>query len=259
MEHGKIDPAVGQQVKFSAALARLGLGLGILTALVAVLSGAGSRFGWWPFRTGFTLLAGAVCIGIVAAVVSLFAAVNAVKARANRPFALALLGLALGVTAAALPGWQSYVARTVPAIHDITTDTENPPVFVVLATVRAASPNGAAYGGAEVAVAQQAAYPDIKPAQFALPPDRVFEASLATARDMGWEIAAAELKDGRIEATATTLWFGFKDDIVIQIRPEPAGTRLDIRSASRVGKSDVGANARRIRAFLARVRNRLSA
>ena len=68
---------------------------------------------------------------------------------------------------------------------------------------------------------------------------------------MGWHIVAAKSEEGRIEATATTLWFGFKDDVVIRIMPTAAGSRLDIRSKSRVGLSDVGVNAARIREFVA--------
>lgn len=243
----------------SALWARFGLALAVLAAFVAVSSGTGSRYGLWTFRTGFTILAGGVGVAAVAVLVSIQGVAAAARAKAGFPFAQALLGLGLGLATAALPAWQFQVARSVPAIHDITTDPENPPAFVALAAARAASPNGDAYGGAEVAAAQEAGYPDIKPLRLSMPPARVFDAALAVARDMGWEIAAAEPGEGRIEATATTLWYGFKDDVVIRIGPEAPGTRVDIRSASRVGKSDVGANARRIRTFLGRIESGLSA
>lgn len=235
---------------------RLGLWLGVLAAVAAVASGLGARLGWWPFQTGFAILAGAAGAGLLAAATSIGGAVSA--ARAGRGLAAALFGLALGIATAAVPASEFYAARRVPPIHDIATDTATPPDFVALAAVRAASPNGTDYGGAAVAAAQRAAYPDIRPAQYSQPPETVFEMALATARAMGWDIAAAEAEDGRIEATATTLWFGFKDDIVIRIRPEATGTRLDIRSASRVGKSDIGANTRRIRAFLSHLERRLA-
>jgi len=243
----------------SALWARFGLGLAVLAALVAVASGTGSRFGLWTFRTGFTVLAGGVVIAAVAVLISIRGLATAARAKARFTLAQALLGLALGIATAALPAWQFQVARSVPAIHDITTDPQNPPVFVALAAARAASPNGDAYGGSKVAAAQEAGYPDIKPLELSMPAAQVFDAALAIARSMGWDIAAAEPGEGRIEATATTLWFGFKDDIVIRVRPDAPGTRLDIRSASRVGKSDVGANARRIRAYLGRLESRLSA
>ena len=67
---------------------------------------------------------------------------------------------------------------------------------------------------------------------------------------MGWQIVDANAREGRIEATATTFWFGFKDDVVVRIVPAPGGSRVDVRSVSRVGVSDVGANAKRVRDFL---------
>ena len=246
---------IGQVI--SASWARFGLGLAVLAAFTAVASGTGTRFGLWTFRTGFAVLATGVIIAAIAVMVSIGGVAAAGRAKTGFPLAQALLGLALGIATAALPAWQFQIARSVPAIHDVTTDAQNPPAFVALAADRAASPNGIDYGGSEVAAAQEAAYPDIKPLRLSMSPAQVFDAALAIARGMGWDIAAADPGEGRIEATATTLWFGFKDDIVIRVRPDASGTHLDIRSASRVGKSDVGANSRRIRAFLAKVETRL--
>jgi uncharacterized protein (DUF1499 family) len=136
-------------------------------------------------------------------------------------------------------------------IHDITTDTENPPVFVSILALRKDAPNSAIYGGPEVATRQHVAYPDIRPLVSDLPPARAFERSRSVAQQMGWNIVDEDPAEGRIEAIATTRWFGFKDDIVLRIAPAAGtGSRIDIRSVSRVGKSDVGTNARRIRAFL---------
>jgi uncharacterized protein (DUF1499 family) len=70
---------------------------------------------------------------------------------------------------------------------------------------------------------------------------------------MDWQIVSADTAAGRLEATATTRWFGFKDDVVVRIRPDATGSRVDVRSVSRVGKSDVGTNAARVRTFLARL------
>ena len=141
-----------------------------------------------------------------------------------------------------------------PYIHDVTTDTERPPEFAALRAVRERSPNGAAYGGPEVAAQQKQGYPDIVPVLLPMPPDRALARAEAAARALGWEIVATAPAEGRIEATATTRWFGFKDDIVVRVTPAPGGSQVDIRSVSRVGRSDLGANARRIRAFLAALR-----
>jgi len=138
-----------------------------------------------------------------------------------------------------------------PSIHDITTDTDNPPQFVALRAVREKSPNGPEYAGEKIARQQKAAYPDIQPLMVGEPPARAFERALAAARSMGWDIAAASAEDGRIEATATTRWFRFKDDVVVRVTPSTAGSRIDVRSKSRLGRSDLGTNAKRIRAYFA--------
>ena len=107
-----------------------------------------------------------------------------------------------------------------------------------------------AYGGPAIAAQQKKAYPDLKPAVLGVPPAQAFDRAVDAAKKQGWEIVAAVPAAGRIEATDTTRWFGFKDDVVIRVRPEGAGSRVDVRSVSRVGRGDVGTNARRIRGFL---------
>jgi len=120
--------------------------------------------------------------------------------------------------------------------------------------LRKDAPNPAEYGGAEIAAKQAGAYPDLKTIPLSLPPEQAFGVALATAQRMGWRIVAAVPTEGRIEASDTTFWFGFIDDIVIRVRPEGNGALLDIRSVSRVGLSDVGTNAGRIRKFIARLK-----
>lgn len=138
-------------------------------------------------------------------------------------------------------------------IHDVTTDADDAPRFVALRELRLQCRNGVLYSGLRGA-AHHARYPDIAPALYAQPPAIIFQAALATAKAMRWVIAAAVESEGRIEATATTRFMRFKDDVVIRLRADAnadrSGTRLDIRSASRVGSSDFGANARRIHVFL---------
>ena len=151
--------------------------------------------------------------------------------------------VALGALVAALVSGPGY------HIHDITTDTDHPPQFVALLPVRQKSPNGPEYGGEKIAREQRAAYPDIQPVLLPEPPARAFERVLAAARSRGWEIVAAVPAEGRIEATDTTRWFRFKDDIVIRVTPDVSGSRIDVRSKSRLGRSDLGTNARRIRNF----------
>jgi len=141
-------------------------------------------------------------------------------------------------------------ARNKPPIHDITTDTADPPPFVAIVPLRRDARNPVEYGGPAVAAQQREAYPDIAPLSLPVPPAQAFERAERAARGQGWEIVAAVPAEGRIEATDTTRWFGFKDDVVIRVRPEGAGSRVDVRSVSRVGRGDVGTNARRIGQFL---------
>lgn len=168
--------------------------------------------------------------------------------------AIAVAGLALAVFLVGIVASWWMVAGRVPMIHDITTDTENPPSFVAILALRKNAPNSAGYGGPKVASLQHQAYPDIRPVQLAHPPHEAFERALSAARAMGWEVVDANESQGRIEATATTRWFHFKDDVVIRITGTNDGSRVDVRSVSRVGRSDLGTNARRIRAYVKALR-----
>ena len=231
-------------------LSAMGFALAVIALALLAAAGFGSRFGWWHFRTGFTLLKYGAWCGLAAALASLAAARYAVKGRRTFAILLALAGLTGGVVAFALPYHWKLTAQRLPRIHDITTDTFTPPRFVAVVPLRKDAVNPAEYGGAEIAVKQRTAYPDLVTAILNLPPAPAFERALDTARGMGWDIVAAVPGEGRIEATATTFWFGFKDDIVIRVTPAENRSLVDIRSVSRVGVSDVGTNARRIRAFL---------
>jgi uncharacterized protein (DUF1499 family) len=229
-------------------IARVTLVAAAIAALLLLGAGWGVRLGAWDFRTGFSLLRWGAYLGLVAAIAALIQ-LGVPTLRPGRPGPL-ILALGLGVLAAAVPWYWRNRARSVPPIHDITTDTADPPAFVAVLPLRANAPNPAGYGGEDVAAAQQQAYPDVRPLILPLAPDAAFAHALDAARSAGWEIVAADSTAGRIEATATTGWFGFKDDVVVRIRPADGGCRIDVRSVSRVGKSDVGANADRIRAYL---------
>ena len=146
------------------------------------------------------------------------------------------------------------LAGGAPPIHDITTDTNDPPLFVDILPLRAGARNSAVYGGSRVAALQHAAYPDIAPVDLVIAPAAAFAKALATANAMGWALVATDSSTGRIEATATTRVFRFRDDVVIRIRSRDGGSRLDIRSVSRLGGGDLGKNASRNREFLIHLR-----
>jgi uncharacterized protein (DUF1499 family) len=232
-------------------LPRLALALAIAAAILLPLCGLGTRFGWWDWRTGLQLLRWCAYASLAAGALAL-GALLVPRLRAAWRTAL-LCALVISFCVASVPlGFQSR-ARSVPAIHDISTDTENAPAFVAVAPLRKDAPNPTAYPGREIAEQQKRGYPDLQPLVLQLPPPAAFERARAVAEQFGWEVVAADAAAGRIEATATTFWFGFKDDVVIRIAPAGGGSRVDVRSVSRVGRSDLGANARRIRDYLGRL------
>jgi uncharacterized protein (DUF1499 family) len=230
-----------------------GFFLALLAGAALLLAGVSNRLQWLDFRPALTLFRWAAYGGAAAAALSLLGLILARPGSARRGFPLAMLGLVLGLVVVGIP-WQWWQkAQRLPFIHDITTDLENPPVFVAILPLRADAPNSAEYGGPEIAAQQRAGYPDLGPLTLQEPPAPAFTRALEAARAMGWEIVASEPTEGRIEATATTFWFGFKDDVVVRVTPTDGGSRIDVRSVSRVGRSDVGANAKRITAYLARI------
>jgi len=229
--------------------------LGLVAAVLVLAAGPGTRFGLWDFRTGFSALRWGAYAGLAAVAVAILLFIVRPGPGGVVPL---VLGLLLGLGAALVPWLLIQQARRVPPIHDITTDLDRPPKFVAVLPLRAGAPNPATYGGSEVAEAQRRGYPDIKPLLLSVPAGTAYSRALASARGMGWELVASDSTTGRIEATATTPWFGFKDDVVVRVRPEGSGSRIDVRSVSRVGKSDIGTNARRIRTYLADVASRKS-
>jgi uncharacterized protein (DUF1499 family) len=252
--HQHPDSSMSHQL--APALALCGFGLAVVSLIMLMLAGLGSRWGWWNFRFGFILLGWGAYGGGAAAAAggAALALMGLSHERAVRAVGvLAVLGLLGGLTAFGIPWQWKRTAQRVPPIHDITTDVDNPPPFVALLPLRAGAPNPASYGGPGVAAQQRSAYPEIAPIVLNMPPDRAFALALDTARAMGWQMVAEAPAEGRIEATDTTLWFGFKDDIVIRVTPSVGGSRIDVRSVSRVGRSDVGTNARRIDAYVKRL------
>lgn len=234
----------------------------LLVAVTAIglliLAGIGYRLQWWELGTAFGLLRWGAYLGAAAAVMGAIALALLLWLGPRILAVPAGLALLAGGIGAAVPwAWQEQ-ARSVPPIHDISTDTTTPPAFVAIAPLRRGAPNPVEYPGEETAKAQREAYPDIRPLRFSAAPERVFLAAADTVAELGWELVDTDETQGRIEATDTTRWFGFRDDVVIRIRPENGQTRLDVRSKSRVGRSDVGTNAKRIRGFRERLAAKLA-
>ena len=242
-----------ERPKLADIIVPIGLGAALIALVLLIVAGPGYRLGLWPLRLGFNILGFSAWLGMGAAAVSLLGAFLVRMAPPRRSLGLALAGAILGMAVAAVPWHWNQTVAMMPFIHDITTDTADPPLFVTLLATRADAPNTSAYGGSKVAAQQKKAYPDIVPVDLEVSEDEAFRRAEAAVRSLGWDVAALIAAEGRIEATDTTTWFGFKDDIVIRVRPvegAPGQSRIDARSVSRIGRSDVGTNANRLRGFI---------
>ncbi|MBK1696061.1 DUF1499 domain-containing protein [Rhodovibrio salinarum] len=247
-----------RRVHVAGFLIFLGAAVVVLAGLAAAFSGLGSRWDWWRFQAGFTILQWSVVACAGGTVASLIGLLSAALQREGRLALRAVPAILVGLAILAYPLSLLEQASSVPAIHDITTDTQTPPQFQAVVPQRAAAMNEVAYPGGDTAARQQQAYPWITPLLVDRTPHSVFEAARRQVEAEGWALHTADRAAGRIEATATSFWFGFKDDIVVRITETDDGrTRVDVRSASRVGISDLGVNADRVHAFLTALEERL--
>jgi uncharacterized protein (DUF1499 family) len=241
-------------------LARIGIWSAAIGAVLLAGSALGARAGLLP---PLTAMLGLAIAGLAMLLAVVFAGLGLVRSggtagTASRPATwLALLG---GLAVTALNVSVIGGASGAPPIHDITTDTVNPPAFVAIAPLRADAPNPPEYSGPETANLQQQAFPDLAPLRTTAPAAEVFAKARDVVAASGWTLVEASEADGRIEATAETSWVRFKDDVVVRITTGPDGqTRVDVRSKSRMGRGDMGQNAKRVRGFLAALEARLAA
>jgi uncharacterized protein (DUF1499 family) len=169
------------------------------------------------------------------------------------------VALILGAVLLYVPAQFFYIRYTLPPIHDITSDTDNPPAFSAVLAARAAEHAvGVERRDRQLAQLQKAAYPDVAPLLTALPVGRAFNEALIVAKSMpGWTIVDAHPTTGCIEASQQSRWFRFTDDVVIRVAGDETGSRIDVRSTSRQGRSDYGVNAARIRAYLGALKKRI--
>lgn len=246
-------------------IARLAPGWALAAGLLAILLVAGPgplyKAGLLSLPLVFAGLKYGAFVGLGAGGIGIVA-ILARFATGHGSFVVIVLGLVFGIAAVGFVENFRRQASAVPPIHDITTDTDNPPQFVAAVHLReaAGAVNPPNYVGNEpepgdtgrtIREAQLAFYTDLGPLFLDADPNFAFTSAITTVQDMGWDMVEASTEEGRIEAVATTYWYGFKDDIVIRITSQPDGTaRVDVRSKSRVGVSDVGANAARIQEFL---------
>lgn len=226
--------------------------LAVASLAVVLLAGPGYRLNLLGVRTGILAMSGGAIGAALAGLLGLAGSLMLMGSAAGQARWMSGVALALGLAVAIPLLWQGMRARQLPRIHDISTLPDDPLPFVAVLPLRQGARNSVAHD-AKVAAAQKQGYPNIAPLLLRVPPARAFERAERAARTMGWDIVAVDGKEMRIEATATSLLFGFKDDVVIRIGAAPEGSRVDMRSLSRVGIGDLGVNAQRIRAYFAKL------
>jgi uncharacterized protein (DUF1499 family) len=248
-----IEEPVSRPAKWSPIVAWFALAVTVIAALMI-------RFGRVDYAAGFTALGTGLVLALVAVLLSMLAFIRSWQ-EGRRGLGSAVKGLLLAILILAYPGWFAMRAVTLPKINDITTDTENPPAFSRSHAALAAR-NGRVPPDVppEVREAQREAYQQIAPITLDLPPDEAFELVRKAATNLGWETVDAvkpggRLGLGRLDAVDRTFLLKLPDDITIRLRPRADGTRIDIRSVSRIGTHDLGTNARRIRKFLEEISN----
>lgn len=236
--------------------------VGLLFSLYALASSMGVWIGLWDFRQGFDMLRtlstpAPWLLGVSALVtVGAFAGSTALSlGNSVKNAGLALVGTVAVALAYYVPN--SYLGGGFPPIHDVATDAVNPPAYVAIAPLRADSPNSMVYGEDQDRTAQglweiqQEAFPDVVPQRFSEPVEEIFNRVVDAVDTMGLELVDANLADGRVEATDTTFWFRFKDDVVVYVTREGNETVVNARSLSRVGVGDFGVNGNRLRELFA--------
>jgi hypothetical protein len=218
----------------------------VIGAALLPLGALGSRFGIWSFQIGFLGLAGGTILAMLGLVLGVVGLIVASKRNlpGNKP--PIYIGLAISVLILAVVGLQFNAASSVPPIHNISTDVNDPPQFDKVLALRGEGTNPLEYDAESIAPLQQENYPWVKPYVSDASVADVYARALAAVENLGMEIVNADATGGLIEATATTFWFGFKDDVAVRVRPTASGSVVDVRSVSRVGLSDLGVNARRI-------------
>ncbi|HEY1475228.1 MAG TPA: DUF1499 domain-containing protein [Pseudolabrys sp.] len=239
------DEPVSRLAAWSGRLALFALAVTALSIIIV-------RSGLLEVVPALTTFAAALVFAALAVLLSIMAFV-AIWRQGLSGLGSALLGLFLGLMLLAYPSYLGYRASKLPAISDITTDPGNPPRFDVLARLRPR--DRIDYPGGAVAQAQRTAYPDLAPLQQSAPPKLVYDSALALVTKRKWHVVdarppAAGRREAVIEAVARTPIMGFRDDVVIRVSTTGDGARVDMRSASRYGLHDFGANAARIRSLL---------
>ena len=239
--------------------AALILSIGAVAA--ALIAAVGSGQGSWHFRTGFTVLQYALIAAVIGAVLAIAGLLSARGGGMHRLTWLNILALAVGLGFALFLGSQIAAARSVPAIHDVTTNLDDIPKYYRLVVRRDNLAQVPDLGRRDLAAlpprerwkaVHREAYGDLTTIRVPWTVPETIQRAETLARERGWDIVTEDAGRGILEAVDTSTFFRFKDNVLVRVRraPEGSGSLVDMRSISRVGASDVGVNAKRIRGFL---------
>ena len=235
---------------------------GVGALLWGLVSALGVGMGLWEWSRGLTGVLWSFILAIGAILFGMLFGWRAKKSGIVRPRLLRWIGMLAAIGYASWIGTFVLAGLSVPAIHDISTDLADPPAFKELA-LRADNLDAVpGEGEAEMqglnpqqrwVVVHQKAYGDIRSVRINEPVPTVIAKAERLANARGWDVAISLPEEGRLEATETSAFFRFKDDIVLRVKPTDTGegSIVDMRSVSRVGSSDLGVNAKRVRSFLA--------
>ena len=219
----------------------------LIAFLLVALPGPLYKYGIVDLGTAFTGFKFGVFAGIAALILLVL---QMIFKRKTVTLGSTVIALLLSAIAIAMPLSMMNKGKSVPPIHDISTDLINPPKFEAIAPLRADAPNPVEYAGAEAAKQQRDAYPDLQTLTYTQSKSELVKATEQAVNNLGWELVNSGADKGVVEATDSTMWFGFKDDVVVRVTDNGNERLLDIRSKSRVGGSDLGKNAERIHDFI---------
>ncbi len=245
------------KIQYKNILLKLSITLSLLVPVWFALAAKGSTWGWWSWQTGLMKLSmgWGIKLMMLAAVLAVITLLVSIFIKPRNGIILAIIALLIPVSGMVYGKQIRTKAAGLPFIHDVSTDTINPPEFSdVILTARGSESNPAHYIGKKVprgerlvADAQREGYPNLTTVNMNSNISDVYARALAAVETMGWEIHTQDQAAGIIEATDTTFWYGFKDDVVVRLTAvDDATTAMDVRSLSRVGGSDIGKNADRI-------------
>lgn len=227
---------------------RILLYISIAICFTFVISGYGYQWDIWTLGFAFTVLRYSAYAAFGTTIVNLISLWFLRKSETKAIVMIVIAFLVTGMVSLTALYWQ-YQASSVPPIHDITTDFITPPEFVAILRLREDAPNPPEYEGGDVRSSQEEYYPEIQPLFLDEDLQDVMDRAVLIIYQNKWNLVAINRSDGRIEATEELSWFGFKDDIVLRFTDVDEGTRVDMRSKSRIGRSDIGVNADRIGSF----------